>query len=203
MARTGKAKFTADDWLRPAIEAMARGGVRAVNVEALAREIGASKGSFYWFFANRDALVSAALRHWLDQAIDPVAAAVSDLPDPVARLRALVGTAFTAEVGRGIEIALQADVEFPEVRDALAEANRRRLAILRDMFADAGYDETGAAQAALSAYATYLGYLQLQRIDPTSVPSGPDRERFLDSLLSGSLRRGAEPSPGTSARAAR
>jgi AcrR family transcriptional regulator len=183
MARTAKAKFTADDWLRPAIAAMARGGVRAVNVEALAREIGASKGSFYWFFANRDALVTAALRHWLDQATDRVVAAVSGLPDPIAKLRAIAATAFSSGTGRGIEIALQADVDVPEVREALAEANRRRLSVLRDLFAEAGYDPTAATQAALSTYATYLGYLQLQRIDPTSVPDGRAREEFLDSLV--------------------
>lgn len=183
MARTGKAKFTADDWLQPAVEAMAGGGVRAVNVEALAREIGASKGSFYWFFANRDALVTAALAHWSDQATDRVVAALDGLPDPVAKLRALAGIAFTADPGRGIEIALQTDVDLPEVRQALAEVHRRRLAIMRDLFAEAGHDPTRAEQAALSTYATYLGFLQLQRVDPAAVPTGPEREGFLDSLI--------------------
>jgi AcrR family transcriptional regulator len=182
MARTGKAKFTADDWLLPAIEAMASGGVRAVNVEALAKQIGASKGSFYWFFANREALVTAALTRWLEVGTDRVAAAVADLPDPAAKLRALAEVAFAGGPGRGIEIALQADVDSPEVRRVLAEAHRRRLAILRGLFVQAGHAEEAAQRAALSMYATYLGFLQLRRADPDSVPDGADRDRFLDSL---------------------
>lgn len=182
MARTGKAKFTADDWLLPAIEAMARGGVRAVNVEALAKRIGASKGSFYWFFANREALVTAALEHWLEVGTDRVAAALADLPDPAAKLRALAEVAFGGGPDRGIEIALQADVDSPEVRRVLAEADRRRLAILRGLFAEAGRTREEAERAALSMYATYLGFLQLRRTDPDSVPDGADRDRFLDSL---------------------
>ena len=48
-------------WASEALKAMARGGVAAVAVEPLARALGVTKGSFYWHFKNRDALIAAAL----------------------------------------------------------------------------------------------------------------------------------------------
>ncbi|MEU8610821.1 helix-turn-helix domain-containing protein [Actinoplanes sp. NPDC048791] len=57
-------RLTADDWTSAALEAMAGGGLAAVAVEPLAARLGATKGSFYWHFANRDALIEAAVLRW-------------------------------------------------------------------------------------------------------------------------------------------
>ena len=43
---------------------IAEEGVAAVAVEALARRLGVTKGSFYWHFKNREALLQAALKRW-------------------------------------------------------------------------------------------------------------------------------------------
>ena len=49
--------------LAAAFRALARGGVDSIAVEPIAAELGATKGSFYWHFKNRDSLV-AALDEW-------------------------------------------------------------------------------------------------------------------------------------------
>ncbi|WP_405021364.1 TetR/AcrR family transcriptional regulator [Kitasatospora sp. NBC_00070] len=169
--------------MHSALAAMARGGVGAVRVEPIAAELGATKGSFYWYFANREALVTAALQHWLRETTEGVAETLAELPDPTDRLRALLGTVFAERPGRGLEVALQADVDSPEVRSVLAEADRRRLAILRGLLTDVGLAGEAAERTALSGYATYLGFLQLQRTDPDLVPNGADRAAYVDSLL--------------------
>ncbi|MGW7003063.1 TetR/AcrR family transcriptional regulator [Streptomyces sp. NPDC054933] len=183
MARTEKARFTAADWTGAALAAMARGGVRAVKVEALAAELGASKGGFYWFFANREALVTAALEQWLRGSTDRVREELEGLATPEEQLRQLLRTAFAEAPGRGLEVALQADVDSPEVRGFLAEADRRRVAIIRALLVAAGHPAKTADRTALSGYAAYLGFLQLQRTDPGLVPSGPARDAYLESLL--------------------
>jgi AcrR family transcriptional regulator len=53
-----------DEWVRAAAAALAQGGVDAVRVEALARELTITKGSFYWHFADRGALLEALLEQW-------------------------------------------------------------------------------------------------------------------------------------------
>ena len=52
------------EWLEVASDAIAEGGVSAVRVEPLARRLGVTKGSFYWHFEDREALLQALLDDW-------------------------------------------------------------------------------------------------------------------------------------------
>lgn len=53
-----------DDWLRAARRALLKGGVEAVRVAKLARDLRVTKGSFYWHFKGRDELLELLLREW-------------------------------------------------------------------------------------------------------------------------------------------
>src|SRR5229473_524512 len=53
-----------EDWLRAARLALLHGGPESVQVERLARELKVTKGSFYWHFKNRQALLEALLLEW-------------------------------------------------------------------------------------------------------------------------------------------
>ena len=44
--------------------ALAADGIDAVRVEPLAKALAVTKGSFYWHFADRRALIDAMLSHW-------------------------------------------------------------------------------------------------------------------------------------------
>ena len=50
-------RLSADDWTREALAQMAELGVAAVAVEPIARRLKVTKGSFYWHFPSRDALL--------------------------------------------------------------------------------------------------------------------------------------------------
>src|SRR5690606_21017046 len=63
-AKTERARLSADDWAEAALDLIAEQGVAAVAVEPLARRLGVTKGSFYWHFPSRDALLQAALERW-------------------------------------------------------------------------------------------------------------------------------------------
>jgi len=49
------------DWIQAAISVMVARSVEQVRVERLAVDLGASKGSFYWHFKDRDDLLAAVL----------------------------------------------------------------------------------------------------------------------------------------------
>ena len=53
-----------DDWLRAARRALLIRGPNGVRVEPLARDLGVTKGSFYWHFSDRDDLLEALLVEW-------------------------------------------------------------------------------------------------------------------------------------------
>ncbi|MBA3405845.1 MAG: serine hydrolase [Gemmatimonadaceae bacterium] len=52
------------DWLRAARLALLHRGVEGVRVEPLARDLGVTKGSFYWHFADRGDLLETLLSEW-------------------------------------------------------------------------------------------------------------------------------------------
>src|SRR6476659_2572674 len=102
---TGQRRLTRDDWITAALAAIADGGLAAVGVEPLAARLGATKGSFYWHFAGRDALVAAALSRWERTDTEDVITAIEAEPDLAARLRLLLGHALDG--GARVELALQ------------------------------------------------------------------------------------------------
>ena len=81
-AAAEKSKATRLDaaaWVAAAFDALADGGIDAVRVEPLAKALGITKGSFYWHFADRRALLDAMLDAWMRGPLrgDPRAGAVA------------------------------------------------------------------------------------------------------------------------------
>src|SRR5690606_39592008 len=84
-----KIRLSADDWLNAALDEIAGHGVHALAVEPLARRLGVTKGSFYWHFENRDALLKGAIELWERQEQETLIDAVEPIADPHERLRRL------------------------------------------------------------------------------------------------------------------
>ena len=144
------------DWAEAALEALARGGLAAVAVEPLAKALGTTKGSFYWHFADRNALLEATLHCGRTRDTDRVIAAIDESQDVVTRLRNLLGLAFfSASDGRTerpgtVELALQASAADPLVAVTLERVTKRRLALLTRLFTELGLSRTRPATAAYS-----------------------------------------------------
>jgi AcrR family transcriptional regulator len=61
-------RLDAETWIEAALDALADNGVEAVRVERLAKALGVTKGSFYWHFKDRPALLDAMLQSWRQRA---------------------------------------------------------------------------------------------------------------------------------------
>src|SRR5215213_5696405 len=126
MPKGKREALTAADWTEAALAALARGGLSAVAVEPLAKELGATKGSFYWHFADRQALLEATLELWERRDTDQVIAAIDETQDAQTRLRNLLRLAFTSVIDRStggagtVELALQASASHPLVAPTLS-----------------------------------------------------------------------------------
>ena len=88
---SGRRRLTRDDWITAALAAIADGGLAAVGVEPLAARLGATQGSFYWHFENRDALLEAAIGRWEKETTTDVVAEITAAYDaPASQFRRLV-----------------------------------------------------------------------------------------------------------------
>jgi AcrR family transcriptional regulator len=178
MARGKSEALSTGDWTQAALDALARGGLAAVAVEPLAKELGATKGSFYWHFADRNALIGATLDLWEARDTDLVIAAVERGGDATTRLRDLLRLAFTSVGGgsepgaRSVELALQASTRHALVAATLRRVTERRLAYLTAQFTELGMSPARARDRGLLAYAAFLGHAQLAHATPELLPRG-------------------------------
>lgn len=187
MTNGKRQSLTAADWTSAALDALARGGLAAVAVEPLAKSLGTTKGSFYWHFADRNALIEAALERWEQRDTDLVIAAVQQAPDVATRLGSLLRLAFTAargDSGAGsVELALQANATDPLVAATLARVTTRRLAYLTSLFTELGLSRARARDRGLLAYTAFLGHAQLAHSTPELVPVGRAFTTHVDRVV--------------------
>lgn len=154
-------RLSADDWAQAALEQIATQGVAAVAVEPLARRLGVTKGSFYWHFPSRDALLQAALERWEAAEQELVFGALEQVPDPRERLRALFRLVAHEARSHIIYSELLKALDHPVVSPVMERVSQRRLDYLAASFRQAGLGRTDAQHRARLAYAAYVGFLQL------------------------------------------
>jgi AcrR family transcriptional regulator len=76
-------------WIDAGLQSLAAGGPDAVRVEALANDLGVTRGGFYWHFESRDAFLDELLDTWerrsTDEVIERVEAVGEDARERVRR----------------------------------------------------------------------------------------------------------------------
>lgn len=87
---SGGSRLSAEDWTAKALEILMAEGVGAIKINRLCQDLGVTKGSFYWHFADLDALLAAIADRWCAT----TRAALSDLESlhrlpPLERIRAM------------------------------------------------------------------------------------------------------------------
>lgn len=153
------AQVSPDDWIRAGLTRLRHHGIEAVRVEPLARELGVTKGSFYWHFRDRPALLDAMLARWVENATDAVIREADEAGDAAEdRLRRLTRIA-TADFDGEFELALREwGRRDPAVERALTRVAERRLGYLRSLLRDAGHPPAEAEARAFLLYSALLGH---------------------------------------------
>jgi AcrR family transcriptional regulator len=165
-AAAGRRPLTPDDWAREALEAIARGGIDAVAVETVAAELGATKGSFYWHFKDRDALIQAALDKWEQRRTEAAIEEFEREPDPAIRLKKILGAGFEFGPTDQAEIVLLANPEHPAAVRAVRRVAERRITYIAEQLENLGWDSADALDRAVLLYYVYVGYLQMAHVTP-------------------------------------
>ncbi|TDD66868.1 TetR/AcrR family transcriptional regulator [Actinomadura darangshiensis] len=164
-----RVRLAPQDWTRAALRALAEGGVGAVRVDALARDLGVTRGSFYWHFADRDALLKAALEQW-ERSTAGIIGDLGDVGDPAERLVRLVRGAFGGESVPGLQPALMAHADHPVVMPVLRRVTAQRVDYISAIYRELRLAPDAARRRAVIGYATYLGWLDLRRGPDDIVP---------------------------------
>lgn len=160
------ARVSEKDWVRAALRAFGAGGSKAVRVEAIARELGVTKGSFYHYFENREALLYAAFGAWREVATLTIIKAINaGSQDPVRRLEALGQAAFfTSLAEERVEAAVRDWAsQDAEIALQLLEVDERRMDYLQELLLADGVPPQQAEERAQLLYRCLIGNSVLRR----------------------------------------
>ncbi len=176
-------RLTADDWLQAGYTLLAEEGARALKIERLCQQVGATRGSFYWHFEDMDGYRAALVESWnafRDQ--DRQSLAEIDTLPPRERLSAMM----ISLVGPQHWILERAMREWARTDEAAAanirDADRRLLRSVAKAYRDCGFSPDDAKLRAELTFAAGIGLLHLTG-SAGQAQQAAQHERFLDLML--------------------
>ena len=155
----GALRTPREKWIEEGLRLLATGGVDAVRIEVLAKRLGVTKGGFYGYFPDRQALLRAMLDTWERESIDEVLERVeSEGGDARSRIR-LAGRLTHSERLLPIDLAIR---DWARRDEAAAECLRRvdnqRMTLLRDLIGTFCSDPDEVEARSLLAFCLAIGH---------------------------------------------
>lgn len=173
-----KKSLTAEDWQEAALTVIAHQGVGAVAVEPLARELGVTKGSFYWHFSNRMDLVKQALKRWRISDKQLIEKNILPIKNPKERLLAWFKLSAEPIQSHLIYSTLLADRSHALISKILKEITLERMSHLQKAYKEMGYDNAKAKSQSLLAYSVYVGFLHMAKTLYGALPGSTEAEDY-------------------------
>ena len=150
-------KQSKQSWLNAALKALASGGIDKVRVESLAKNLGVTKGSFYWHFKDREQFLDELLNFWAEQSTQTVIANPDYPTDSKARVKAVAEDIVRHDLGK-MDPHIRSWTQYDKRRArVVAKIDKVRFEFLRDLFLVAGFSMSGSDLRAQSLYRYVLG----------------------------------------------
>jgi len=181
--KSERTTLSAADWERAALDLIAEHGIQAMAIEPLARRMGITKGSFYWHFSNREALLEQALLRWEEHDSRNLNASLGEIDNPRDRLISFFRRVGREKLTHEVYSELCAAAGHPHVEPVLERVAERRMTHLSTAFEEMGMEPGLARHQARLTYSVYLGFLQLQRQHQTPSLSSEEFEAYIEHVI--------------------
>jgi AcrR family transcriptional regulator len=174
------------DWLRAARLALRKGGVEAVRVERLSRDLHVTKGSFYWHFKDREELLELLVREWEEELVRDIIPRLQGRRGNEA-LRLLMRL-MVKRVPLGEDGNLPSDAAMfawaavsPQVAQRVNRAEKKRIEVLQHVL--------GSSHRAELVYLVWLGFVARGQRAPSSRKRFPEIVRLMLEIFPEKRRR--------------
>ncbi len=153
-----------EGWLEAAYDALIEGGVAAVKILALAKKLGLSRTSFYWFFPDREDLLAALRDRWRAVTTEVLLSATNAYAETETEAMLNLLACFLSErFDPRFEFALRSwGFSDPAVAADLHAADAERLAALVALLRRWGHAPEDADVRARTIYLVQIGYISMQ-----------------------------------------
>jgi AcrR family transcriptional regulator len=175
-------RLSVDDWLEAGYTLLAEQGARALKIERLCQQVGATRGSFYWHFEDMDSYRAALVETWntlLEQ--NRRSQAELDVLRPRERLSTMMAALISPRHWM-LERAMREWARTDPVAAAnVRAADRSTLRSVAKAYGDYGFSPADAKLRAELTFAAGIGLLHLA--GSAAQAQKAQRERFLDLML--------------------
>jgi AcrR family transcriptional regulator len=172
VSREGGWRGSQDGWLEAAYESLLESGIDSVRILPLAKRLNLSRTSFYWFFKDRDELLSALLSRWRDKNTGNLIRQSQAYAETV--VEAMLNV-FDCWLDKSLfdsqfEFAVRSwALQSADIQAEVQQADQARIAAITDMFVRFGYDLVTADVRARTIYLVQIGYITMQSDEETAV----------------------------------
>lgn len=157
-------RTTREDWLALAIAALIADGIDRVKVQIIARKLGVSRSSFYFFFPSTKDLHAQMLEFWLRKNTGPIIERAMRPSDTITRgiLNVFECWLDLSLFDPQLDIAVRLWARRSDIVAAVvAQADDQRVGALTRLFTRHGYDPEDARIRARVLYFTQIGHYTL------------------------------------------
>lgn len=156
------------DWIRAALESLMADGIDAVQITTLSKSLSVTRGSFYWHFENREALLAVLIAEWRAKNSGTMTVALeksASLQDAILDLFAVWvdHERFDPSLDQAVRDWARRS---SDVRSIVEKEDENRVAAIAAMFERFGCDDTEAFIRARVIYFTQLSYYALNIDEP-------------------------------------
>lgn len=159
-------------WFQAAIDILLESGVESVKISTLAKRLNLSRTSFYWFFADREALFEALVSAWKEKNTGSILKQSEAYADSLAEATLNLFDCWIDErlFDSRFEFAIRSwSLQSKPIQQEVQQADSLRLAALTKLFKRYGFNDVEADVHARTLYLVQIGYISMQTQEDLSV----------------------------------
>jgi len=154
-----------EGWLQAAYESLLESGIDSVKILPLAKKLGLSRTSFYWFFKDREELLEALISRWRDKNTGNLEKQSESYAESLAEAMLNVFDCWlnTDLFDSRLEFAVRSwALQSPDIQLEVQRADTARIEALTRMFVRFGFADAPADVRARTTYLVQIGYISMQ-----------------------------------------
>lgn len=158
-------------WLDAACQKIVQSGIEGVRIQPIAKQLGLSRTSFYWHFANRDALLQAVLKRWQETNTKNLIARTQVYSESITEAIFHLFDCWIDPVlfDARLDFAIRSWASTSDdIKKTLTDADSKRIAAITNMFLRFDFKPEQAEARALTVYYTQIGYISMQVTETTA-----------------------------------
>lgn len=133
-------RLSKQHWLSQALESIAKTGQGVPPIEKLCKQIGVSRGSFYWHFKNRQDFLQCLAQYWEDYSVKEVIEKLDNFQGTGKELLLQIMEAvIPPNRGRHYLTMRLLAVTEPEAEKVLRKLDKQRLSFIKSIFYELGF----------------------------------------------------------------